>query len=84
MERVVELLKNSSYPLSTKTIARKLEMPKSCVTYFVTHNREIYKVKPIYAGSGKYSLSLWEYGDKNRQLHKEHVSKPTMMITPAI
>ena len=82
MEEVVNLLKNAQYPLSTKTIGRRLKMSKSKVTYFVTHNPEIYKVKPIYVGSGKSNLSIWEYGNKNRTLYNDHIGRPTMLITP--
>ena len=83
MERVVELLKNSSYPLSTKTIARRLNLTKSSVTYLVNNNDDIYNVKPFYVGNGKLRLSIWEYGFKNRNLHNEYVEKPKMSITPA-
>ena len=82
MEQVKELLKNAQYPLSTKTIGRRLKMSKSKVTFFVTNNPEIYKVKPIYVGSGKSKLSIWEYGNKNRDLYTDHIGKPTMLITP--
>jgi len=82
MEQVEELLKNAKNPLSTKTISRRLKMNKSKVTYYVTNNPEIYKVKSIYVGSGKCNLSIWEYGNKIRNLYTDHIGKPTMLITP--
>ena len=82
MEQVEELLKNAQDPLCTRTISRRLKMNKRKVTYYVTNNPKIYKVKPIYVGSGKCKLSIWEYGNKNRDLYNDHIGKPTMLITP--
>ena len=68
MERVVELLKNSSYPLSTKTIARRLNLTKSSVTYLVNNNNDSRNIK-LSEKTMKFKTNLIQ--DQKRRLDEK-------------